>query len=563
MRVITSRVEKSLNSSVRSVGLFFALVLAVWFVSPASAAQVSFVRLTPEQYQRIIHDVFGPAVTIDAASVETGFRDEGLLAVGARKLTVTSAGMEHYERLAQQVATKVIEPRRRATLIRCAPRDPSGPDDACASQFLARASTLLFRRPVTDREVQTYTAVARDAAVRLKSFDQGLAAALAAVLVEPEFLFRIERSRPDPQAGGKLRLEPYSAASRLSFFLWDSAPDSELLSAADTGKLSTEKGLAQQVDRLVNSPRAEFGLRAFFSDMFAFDGFATIAKDAAVFPKFTKYVEDEAREQTLRTISDHLLTRGEDYRELFVTRKTFLTPSLAALYSVPLPRSQEMGGATLWVPYELPEQRFNAGILTHVSFLALHSHPGKSSPTLRGKALRENILCQKVPPPPGNVDFTLVLNDHDPKLRTVRQRLTAHMASPACAGCHRITDPIGLALENFNSAGEIRMTENGMKIDTSGELSGKKFETVAQLAQILKDDPAVTSCLLNRAYSYGTARKATAEERAWLSRTDQDLRKNGVKWREIVRRIATNPDFYTIPVDTQSAATRVNTTAGQ
>jgi hypothetical protein len=551
----------TLKKSVKAV----VAALAVAFMTgvSADAAQVSFVRLTPEQYQRIIQDVFGPTVTVDATAVETGFRDEGLLAVGARKLTMTSAGMEHYERLAQQVAAKVMEPRRRATLIRCTPKDPAAADDACASQFLSRAATLLFRRPLSNSEIQTYTTIARDAATRLKSFNLGLAAALSTVLVEPEFLFRIERSEPDPKAPGKLRLDAYSTASRLSFFLWDSAPDSELLAAAADGKLATARGLSQQVDRLVSSPRVEHGLRAFFSDMLGFEGFATIAKDAAVFPKFTKYVEDEAREQTLRTVSDHLLARDGDYRELFVTRNTFLTPSLAALYSVPLPRSQEMGGATLWVPYEMPAQRFNAGILTHVSFLALHSHPGKSSPTLRGKALRENILCQKVPPPPGNVDFTLVQNEHDPKLRTVRQRLTAHMASPACAGCHRITDPIGLALENFNSVGEIRTTENGMKIDTSGELNGKKFEDIAQLSQIIKDDPAVTSCLVNRAFTYGTARKATADERTWISRTDQDLRKNGVKWREIIRRIATNPDFYTIPVETQSAEARGSAPTGQ
>src|SRR5690606_16587955 len=118
-----------------------------------------------------------------------------------------------------------------------------------------------------------------------------------------------------------------------------------------------------------------------------------------LYPKFTKYVHEDAEEQTLRTIVDQLLRKNQPYGELFVTRETFLTPSLAALYGVALPRSQELGGAIPWVPYEFPEHDPRVGILSQVSFLSLNSHPGTSSPTLRGKALREKLLCQKVPPP--------------------------------------------------------------------------------------------------------------------------------------------------------------------
>jgi len=254
----------------------------------------------------------------------------------------------------------------------------------------------------------------------------------------------------------------------------------------------------------------------------------------------------------LRTIAHQLLERNNDYRELFTTRETFLTPSLAALYRVPLPRSQEMGGATPWVPYTFSENDSHLGLLTHASFLALHSHPGKTSPTLRGKALRENILCQRVPPPPGDVDFTLL--DADPKLKTVRERLIAHSTSPACAGCHKITDPMGLALETFNSVGEARTTENGVPIDVTGDLSGKSFDGIVQLAHLIRDEPATTSCLINRVFSYGTARPAAAYERTWLNRMQTEMRKSGVKWRDVVRQIAENPDFYTIPVtETQKA----------
>src|SRR6185312_12724451 len=177
----------------------------------------------------------------------------------------------------------------------------------------------------------------------------------------------------------------------------------------------------------------------------------------------------------LRTIVDLLLHRNGDYRDLFTTRDTFLTPALAALYGVPLARAQELGGAIPWVPYHFSDSDPYIGILTQVSFLSLHSHPGRSSPTRRGKALRENILCQKVPPPPGNVDFSLVQNTNDPNFKTARQRLTAHRKEAMCAGCHKITDPVGLALENFDSAGSFRTSENGAPIDASGEYNGKPF----------------------------------------------------------------------------------------
>jgi len=528
-------------------GVAFSAALAF---SAVAAPEVTFVRITPDQYERTIHDIFGQSIRLDANAVETGFRDQGLLAVGARKLAMTSAGLEQFESLAQQVALQVVDPRRSATLVHCQPKALDARDEACASQFIKRVGLLLFRRPVTDKEHTDLLATANAAADKLKSFNHGVAAALVQMLVNPEFLFRIERSEEDPKTPGIARLDAYSIASRLSFFLWDSTPDSELLEAARTGKLQTQKGLNEQVDRMLNSPRAEYGLRAYFSDMLGFDGFATLAKDTTIFPKFTKNVEDDAREQTLRTLVDQLLERGNDYRELFTTRETFLTPALAALYGVPLPRSQELGGATPWVPYTFPENDKHVGILTHASFLALHSHPGKSSPTLRGKALRENILCQRVPPPPGNVDFTLLEDSNDPNLKTVRQRLTAHSTSPACAGCHKITDPIGLALETFDSIGEVRSVENGMPIDVTGNLSGKDFDGIVQLASLIREEPGITSCLINRVFSYGTARGPNAAERKWLGEMQTNLRKTGVKWREVVRGIAANPDFYTLPVAT-------------
>ncbi len=523
------------------------------FAAPAQA-DMTLVRLTPEQYQRTIHEVFGPSIQLDANVVETGFRDQGLLAVGARKLTLTSAGLERNETLALQIAKEVVDPKRRATLIPCKPKAEDAADAACAGQFISRVGLHLFRRPLTDGEVKDFTATAAKSTQILKSFHAGLSAALVQMLVAPEFLFRVEHSEPDPAQPGKLRLDAYSRATRLAFFLWDSTPDEPLLASAGSGEIMTEAGLARQIDRMLASPKMEYGVRAFFADMLGFDDFATLAIDTNLYPKFTKNVEDNAREQTLRTVADHLITRNRDYRDLMTTRDTFLTQSLAAIYGVPLPHRQEMGGAVAWVPYQFPADDPHVGLLTQVSFLSLHSHPGNTSPTLRGKALRENLLCQRVPPPPGNVDFSIVQDTNNPLFKTVRQRLTAHRNNPVCAGCHRITDPIGLALEDFDAAGVSRSEENGAPIDASGDFSGKPFKNVVELAAILRDEPAVTSCVVDRAFSFGTARAPLAKEAEWLATVKADLTKNGVKWRDLVRRIALNPDFYTVPApETQRA----------
>jgi len=535
---------------IRWVARASMLGVCLGLAAPSVVAEESaLVRLTPAQYERSIHDIFGESIQVDRGIVDPGVRENGLLALGARKLTLSAAALERYESLARQVALQVTDDRHRTTLIPCTPVAASAPDTACAAQFLSRVGLFLFRRPPTDAQIQSYVAMAGSASDTLDDFYAGLRAALVGMLVAPDFLFRVERTERDPAQPDTYRLDGYSRAARLSFFLWDTTPDAELLAAAESGALDSTPGLYQQIDRLLSSRRMEDGLREFFSDMLGFDGFATLSVDASLYPKFTKNVADDAREQTLRTIAQHLLDRNADYRDLFVTRDTFLTPALAAIYGVPLPRSQELGGAVPWVPYRFPDNDPHVGLLTQISFLSLHSHPGTTSPTLRGKAVRENLLCQRVPPPPADVDFSLIQDTSNPAFRTVRQRLTKHRQNPTCAACHRMTDPIGLSLEVFDTSGVYRTTENGAPIDTSGTYRRQHYSGVGELAPLLRDDPAVTSCLVNRAFSYGTARMPSDNELGWLTETRTDLVEDGVTWRDLMRRITQNPDFYTNVAD--------------
>jgi hypothetical protein len=256
-----------------------------------------------------------------------------------------------------------------------------------------------------------------------------------------------------------------------------------------------------------------------------------------VYGTFTGATAVDAREQTLRVIVDQLIKKNGDYRDLYTTHTTFISPSLAAVY-----RMQSKPG---WVEYDTPPDSQRAGLVTEVSFLALHAHPARSSPTRRGKAVREQLLCQKVPDPPPNVDFSIVEDPHA-VFHTARERVTAHLKNPVCAGCHRITDPIGLALENFDGAGQFRTTEKGAMIDASGSLDGHAFKDAAGLGQALHDSPALTSCLVRRVYSYGVGSGDTGGRNELMAYYDKEFAAQGYKFKSLLRDIALSDAFFTV-----------------
>lgn len=493
-------------------------------------------RMTPEQYANTISYIFGRDIEVGSPFAPLR-RTEGLLASGAATAGVTSGELQQLQRSAATIAAQVMDkgsiehktPSRREFLVPCKPASETAADDACARKFIQHTGRLLYRRALTDERVTQLVAQAHSGAIDLKDFYAGLTSVLEGMLIDPKFLMIADITEPVPDDPGKRRLDAYSLASRLSFFLWDAAPDDALLRAAESGELQTRKGLARVVDMMLASPRLEVGVRAFFDDMFGFEDFGNLAKDPTVYPMVTGATLQDAREQTLRTLVDQLITRKSDYRDLFTTRETFMSPTLATIYQVPAKPG--------WVPYEFPENSPRVGLLTQISFLSLHAHPARSSPTFRGKALRERLLCQKVPPPPPNVDFS-ALENPDVHLHTARERLTAHRKLPACAGCHKITDPMGLALEKFDGAGRYRENEAGAPIDTSGELDGKQFKDVDGLAQALHGNPALTKCLVGRLYSYGSGGPAAATDRPALTYLNERFAQDGYRVPDLMRAIA-------------------------
>ena len=500
-------------------------------------------RLTQTQYQHVIADVFGSDITI-GGRFEPDIRDSGLIEVGASKVSVPASGLEQYGKMARSISAQIFDKVHRDSMVDCKPASVTAPDDACAGRFIAQVGRLLYRRPLTGEEHADLVKGAADATKTVGDFYGGLQVTLTTMLQAPQFLFTWEKGGPDKNHPGQWTLDPYSKAARLSFFLWDSAPDDMLLTAAENGELDTKAGFDKQVDRLLASPRLEAGTRAYFADMFGFDGFNNLSKDPTIYSKYSFGLATDAQEQTLRTITNHLLVKNGDYRDLFTTRDTFMSRQLGAVYGIPVPKDAPGAMPDGWQPYSFPADDPRSGILMQISFLALHSHPGRTSPTLRGKALRETVLCQKVPDPPGNVNFNVVQDTKNPLYKTVRQRLEAHRTQPTCTGCHKMMDPIGLSLENFDSIGTYRAGENGEAIDAAGEIDGVKFSNAEGLGKAVHDHPATTACLVNRLYAYAVGRQPTKSETEWL-RADlaKDFIADGYRLRPLMRQIVTSDVF--------------------
>ncbi len=510
----------------------------------ASAAQaqpgqiVAMRRISESQYRHIIADVFGPDIRV-AGRFEPIVRPvHELISSGASDAAISPAGIEQFDAIARVIASHVFDEKHRSQFTPCAPLDATKADDACAGGTLAPLGRYLFRRPLTPSEQAFFTGLAGRAATRSGSFAKGLELSLAAMLVSPNFLYVIERAEADPASPGSLRLDNYSRASRLSFMLWNTTPNEALLHAAEIGALTDQAKLSTVAESMVKSPRFEQGLRAFFSDMLLFEKFDELAKDPVVYPYFNQEVAAALPEQTLRTITDHLLVQNGDYRQLFTTNRTFMTRVLGPVYQVPVSKSKG------WVDYQFSPKDDRAGLLGQAGFLALYSHSGRSSPTLRGRAIREVLMCQPVPNPPGNVNFTAVQDTANKAMPTARIRLSEHATDPTCSGCHRITDPAGLSLERFDGIGAFRATENDTPINIAGSMDGSDFFGGAGLGKALADSPSTPMCVASRAFEFATGRPS--ENAALIEALTKSFGSNGYGIRSLFLQVAIMPEAWRV-----------------
>ena len=377
--------------------------------------------------------------------------------------------------------------------------------------------------------------ITTQAGAKLGDFYQGLAFGIAALLESPHFLYRPAVGEPDPTQAGRRRYTSVEMASRLSFFLWNSTPDDALLDAAEKGSLTDPAALTKEVTRMLASPRAHAGLRNFVTEYLRLDKLDQLSKDPTIFTHFNPDVGPAAREETLRDFEHLVFDLDGDYRDLFTSRRTFVNPKLASLYEVLAPKAD--GFAEVELPADIPRR----GLLGQVSFLSLYAHPTSSSATLRGKLIRTVLLCGTVPPPPVNVNTALP--EPSATALTLREREKVHLSDPFCAGCHVQMDPIGLGLENFDGLGGYRRKDHGAPIDPSGDLDGAAFANAVELADRVRNHPALGRCFVRRMYEYATAFVEQPAETPVLTALADDFAASGYRIKSLMLTISTSPGF--------------------
>ncbi len=509
-------------------------------------------RLTESEYRHTVADIFGQEIEI-RGRFEPDVREHGLNALGTANLTITPSGFEQYYAIAASVTSQAFDEARAASALGCSPPADGAFDANCATRVLERYGRRLLRRPLDDAELATYLKLAGETVDTFGDFAYGMRQALAVMMTSPDFLFRIERAERHPDDPRAIRLDAYSKATRLAFLLWNTTPDDALLSAAESGVLHTEAGLREQLERLTTSPRLSDGVRALFRDILQLDQFSNVTKDASLYPKFSQVVASSAQEETLRTIVHHLLTQDGDYRELFTTNETFIDRSLAAVYRTRYRFDEE------WSRYTFPDSEERAGIVSQISFLTLHSHPGESSPTKRGVAINEIFRCEETPDPPANVDFSIIQDTENPELTTRRKRLLAHSEDPSCAGCHKKLDPLGLPLDRFDALGQHRRLEGSEPIDVSLELEGVGYEGATGLGSALANDPQVSHCFVDHVYGYATGSWAETGDQEMIEEVYSSFSERGHRLRALLSALITHPDFFRPNVP--APASRGETTA--
>jgi hypothetical protein len=358
----------------------------------------------------------------------------------------------------------------------CKPASPKD-EDPCARKILSALARRAFRRPVTDTDVNSLLGVYHIGR-REAGFDGGIEMALRAVLVSPDFLFRVERDPAGAAPGTVHRVSDFELASRLSFFLWASIPDDQLLSLAAQGKLKDPAVLDQQVARMLDDPKSKAFVSNFAGQWLYLRNLAADKPDPDEFPEFDNSLR-QAFEQETELFFRSIVRENRPLTELLDAKYTFLNQRLAEFYKIPGVYGPQFRRVEL-----TNSNRF--GILGQGSLLTVTSYPNRTSVVQRGKWVLENLLGTPPPPKPPDIP-DLELHGKDGKL-TMRQAMDQHRANPTCAGCHSKMDPIGFSLENFDGVGAWRDKENGSAIDASGKLpDGTVFSGAAGLTHILLD----------------------------------------------------------------------------
>jgi hypothetical protein len=501
----------------------------------ASAPSELLRRLTHSQYNNTVRDLVGdysrPADRFPPEDFVNGFKNQ-LRTQGMPPLLA-----EAYSAAAEKLALNAFRAGDVNGLVPCKPT--SARDTKCRDEFVRSFGLRAFRRPLTDDEVKRYTSLFNAQMSSSRVFLDGARVVVEAMLQSPKFLFHVE--------GGSGQFRDYAIASRLSYLLWDTMPDRQLFDAAAKGELRTTDGLERVARSMLSQPAARQAADQFFAEWLRFDRVLGSVKDRRRYPEFTPELAAMMVQET-RTLLGNLVWNDGNFMDAFTADYSFLNSDLARLYGVPAPSGE-------FELVKFPASARRAGILGQASLLTANAGPVDTSPTARGIFIREQLLCQHIPNPPPGVNTEIPEPTVDRPLLK-RQRMQEHVENPACATCHRLMDPIGFGLENYDAIGRWRdkeLIEFGantkpveLLIDSHGDIAGltnSSFSEPQQIGRVLAQSRGCQECIVKQMFRYASGRVETAADRDTIREAFTKFRESGFRFKELVVALVRSPQF--------------------
>lgn len=492
-------------------------------------------RLTRTQFRNALKDVFGYEVPIDRLDADS--YSGNFASIGAAVVVTSDQGAEQYlAAIESAVDTVFSDATRRAQFIGCTPSGQN--NDTCLRGYIQKLGVRAWRRPLESAELDRFGQLATSAATTLSSATEGARWATVALFESPNFIYRPELGTP--VTGGSLRFNGYEMAGRLSFLLWNSLPDQTLLDQAASGMLTTSDGIRAAATRMLGVKAGRESVGNFAEEYLRLDRIATQGKDPALFPDYSPNLQAAMVRDMRDTWASLVFDDQASALDLFTTTKVVVNSDLAKLYGL------DANGlsATSFQTRSLPDNGPRAGILSKAALLSEFANQQSGSPTLRGKFIRESLMCLPVPPPPPGVNTAAVDQPTDVPM-TKRQKLEAHRSSPACAGCHALMDPLGLPLESFDAIGKYRTLDNGLPVDPTSSFDGQAVADARALGVAASQSVAVAQCLVRKYYAYAVGHEERDVDGSVLNELAASFKASGFNLRDLIVAVVTHDAFST------------------
>ena len=493
---------------------------------PVNPGRGEMHRLNSTEYNATVGDVLGTALKPASLSWRGGEIDgfDNMAAVLGVDETQYGLYLDAAEALATDVFTNATA---KAKFVTCAKTD----DMACVQDVISKGGLRIFRRPLRPAEVTTYQKVYTAARTNGQDHDGSLKAVLWSLLSSAEFLYRIELPG---KTAGKRALDGFELASRLSYFLWASAPDDAMLTAAANNGLSKDADVQTTVGRMLTDPKSARFVEAFAGQWLGARKVAGHAVATDRFPIWTPAVADAAQNEMYQYFTE-FLQKDRPWTEFLTADINFVNTALAPVYGM------TSTSTTLMRVENTTDTR--KGFMGLAGFLALSSMDRRTSPTLRGKWVLGNLLCTEAPPPPADVP-KLDVGGKDLDNGNIRQILQDHRVRPDCAACHATFDPFGFALEKYDAIGKFRTTYgDGSAIMDNADLGGEAFAGIDGAAAIVAKNPAFKSCLPHRLYEFSLGRKPANDDTLWIKDIDTKWEQGALTLRQLITNLALSVPF--------------------